>query len=221
MVSRHNQPVPEPEYDSDDMSAGARLMRYYVSDEPRPNTFDGGDDSTTKTAPQPAAKIISRVHDAFIDSEATVSSARMAEGIAGGAVEDESKEMEDGDDDGDDEDENDNAIFRRDLAELRGDVLFDIVGRYSHQEILKKIAKFHPRATFGQRQLTYKIANAIKSRSIRHGTTVKAVRAELDAMRIANGVEFPSNYRPKSQGQLGEVGKQDAIPSNDDRDDNL
>ena len=36
------------------------------------------------------------------------------------------------------------------------------------------------------------------------------VRAELDAMRIANGVEFPSNYRPKSQGQQGELdGKED------------
>ena len=192
MVKRRNQ--PEPEYDSDDMSAGARLMRYYVSDESRPNTFDGGDNSTTKPAPQPATKITFGVQDAFIDSGATVSSARMAEGIAGDAVEDKSKETEDGDED---EDENDNEILRRDLAELRGDVLFDIVGRYSHQAILKKIAKFHPQATFGQRQLTYKIANAIKSRSIRHGTTVQVVRTEHDAMRIANGVEFPHNYRPR------------------------
>ena len=60
----------------------------------------------------------------------------------------------------------------------------------------------------------------IVARANRQGVTKLKVRAELDALRIANGVEFPKNYRPKSQGQHGgRGGKQDATPNEDYDDD--
>jgi len=218
---------PEPEYDSDDMSAGARLMRYYVSDELRPNTPGRSSSSTARAESQQSANI-SAEQDVATDSRVPRSTGKPAF-VAESATKPESKntrEIEDNDDDDDDGDDDDDedgdaddTIFRGDLTKFKGDVVFDIVGRYSHQDILKKIAKFHPQATFGQKQLTWRIANTIVSRANRQGVTKLKVRAELDAMRIANGVEFPTNYRPKSQGKHGERdGKEDATPSDGDGD---
>jgi hypothetical protein len=229
MTNRRNN--PELEYNSDDMSAGARLMRYYVSDEPRHIiTMDKSGSSTSSIESHQPTTILSEAQDISINSIAAASSTEEAESIVDSAVEDESKDIEDKDSDNDetgdtgnigDTGDSDDTIFRRDLVSFRGDVLFAIVGRYSHQDILKKITKFHPQAKFGQRQLTWRIANAIKSRAIRYGVTKGEVRAELDAMRIANGVEFPKNYRPKGQRQPGEPGKDDATPSDDNGDETI
>jgi hypothetical protein len=223
MTNRRNN--PELEYDSDDMSAGARLMRYYVSDEPRHIiTMDKSGSSTSSIESHQPTTILSEAQDMSINSRAAASSTEEAESIVDSAVEDESKDIEDNDSDNDetgDTGDGDDTIFRRDLVSFRGDVLFAIVGRYSHQDILKKITKFHPQAKFGQRQLTWRIANAIKSRAIRHGVTKGEIRAELDAMRVANGVEFPKNYRPKGQRQPGEPGKDDATPSDDNGDETI
>jgi hypothetical protein len=223
MANRRNN--PEPECDSDDMSAGARLMRYYVSDEPRHIiTMDKSGSSTPSIESHQPTTILSEAQDMSINSRAAASSTEEAESIVDSAVGDESKDIEDNDSDNDetgDTGDSDDTIFRRDLVSFRGDVLFAIVGRYSHQDILKEITKFHPQAKFGQRQLTWRIANAIKSRAIRHGVTKREVRAELDAMRIANGVEFPKNYRPKGQRQPGEPGRDDATPSDDNGDETI
>jgi hypothetical protein len=223
MANRRNN--PELEYDSDDMSAGARLMRYYVSDEPRHIiTMDKSGSSTPSIESHQPTTILSEAQDMSINSRAAASSTEEAESIVDSAVGDESKDIEDNDSDNDetgDTGDSDDTIFRRDLVSFRGDVLFAIVGRYSHQDILKEITKFHPQAKFGQRQLTWRIANAIKSRAIRHGVTKREVRAELDAMRIANGVEFPKNYRPKGQRQPGEPGRDDATPSDDNGDETI
>ena len=204
MASRHNK--LEPEYDSDDMSAGARLMRYYVSGEARPDTFNEASNSTAGTDMQQSANISGEQNAAT--GSGVPYSAGASLSVAESATKTKSKNDEEVQDDDEEEgegSEEDDKIFRGDLADFKGDVLFDIVGRYSHNDILEKIAKFHPQATFGQKQLTWKIANTIKARAHRHGVTKLKVRAELDAMRIANGVEFPSNYRPKSQGQQGEL----------------
>jgi hypothetical protein len=186
-------------------------MRYYVSDEPRPDTFGGASNTTAVIDTQQSANI-SGEQNVATDSRAPRSTGRSVS-VAESAIETESnnsKEVQNDDEDEVEDDNSDDKIFRGDLADFKGDVLFDIVGRYSHHDILVKIAKFHPRATFGQKQLTWKIANTIKARAHRQGVTKLKVRAELDAMRIANGVEFPSNYRPKSQGQQGELdGKED------------
>jgi hypothetical protein len=210
----HHRSKPEPEYDSDDMSAGARLMRYYVSDEPQHDTLGGTNNSTARTFMQHSADI-SREHHVATDSRAprsTGESASVAKS-ATGTEGNNNKEVQDDQDDNDEEendDDGDDTVFRGDLADFRGDVLFEIVGRHSHHDILEKIAGFHPQATFGQKQLTWRIANAIVARSNRQGVTKLKVRAELDALRIANGVEFPCDYRPKTQAQHD--GTQHATP---------
>jgi hypothetical protein len=210
----HHRSESEPEYDSDDMSAGARLMRYNVSDEPQPATLNGTSYSTAGTFAQHPANIF-REQNAATDSRVPRSTGKSAS-VAEGATKTESKnnkEVQNGDVEEEEDDEGDDTVFRGDLAGFRGDVLFEIVGRHSHHDILEKIAEFHPQATFGQKQLTWRIANAIVARSNRQGVPKLKVRAELDAMRIANGVEFPSNYRPKSQAQHD--GTQDATPNDD------
>jgi hypothetical protein len=211
----HHRSESEPEYDSDDMSAGARLMRYNVSDEPQPATLNGTSYSTAGTFAQYPANI-SRDRNAATDSRVPRSTGKSAS-VAEGATKTESKnnkEVQNGDVEEEEDDEGDDTVFRGDLADFRGDVLFEIAGRHSHHDILEKIAKFHPQATFGQKQLTWRIANAIVARLNRQGVPKLKVRAELDAMRIANGVEFPSNYRPKSQAQHD--GTRDATPNEDD-----
>lgn len=216
MASHRNK--PEFEYDSDDMSAGARLMRYYVSDEPRSVIADPDSSSTAMVEREQSAPTFSGVTNAPSDLRATGSTGK-AKRVAKKDTKNESKETQDENDE--DDDRNDNAVFRGDLAALRGDVLFNIVGKYSHHDILDKISHFHPQATFGQRQLTWRIANAIKARANRKRVTKLVVRAELDAIRLVNGVEFPHNYRPKNQGNPGgHDGNNNATPS-DDEDDGL
>lgn len=222
MANRRNK--SEPEYDSDDMSAGARLMRYYVSDEPQPDTFGEVNSIIPGTEPQRPENILSGEQHVTNKPRVPRSTGKVvlvAESAFKAASrgkkktkdDDDDDDYDDDDDDNGDEDEDDddsdNAVFRGDLADFKGDVLFDIVGRYSHQEILEKVATSHPQANFGQKQLTWRIANAIVTRSNRQGVTKLTVRAELDAMRIANGVEFPRNYRPKSQGQQGGCDRKD------------
>ena len=212
----------EPEYDSDDMSAGARLMRYYVSDEPQLDALGGANSITPGTESQRSASIIPGEQHVAIVSRVPRSTGKSVP-VAGSTTKSKSKDNKkfEDDDGGDNEDEDDDTVFRGDLAEFKGDILFGIVGKYSHQDILEKIATFHPEATFGQKQLTWRIANAIVARANRQGVTKLKVRAELDAMRIANGVEFPKNYRPKSQGKnAGRDGKQNATPDDDGDDDN-
>lgn len=223
MAGRRNN--PEPEYDSDDMSAGARLMRYYVSDEARPDTLSGPSSGTAESEWQQPASI-SEEQNETSDSRVPHSTGKavlVAESAAQTGSEN-NKENEDDDDDDEDDDSDDSAdtILRGDLANFRGDALFDIVGRHSHQEILEKVARFHPEATFGQKQLTWRIANTIVARANRQGVTKLTVRAELDALRVANGVAFPKNYRPKGQGQHSvRGGRQDATPDDDDDDDEI
>lgn len=60
----------------------------------------------------------------------------------------------------------------------------------------------------------------IVARANRQGVTKSKVRAELDTMRIANGVEFPKNYRPKNQGQHGGRDEKEDATVGDDGDDN-
>ncbi|GAB7334295.1 hypothetical protein MBLNU13_g06327t1 [Cladosporium sp. NU13] len=201
MADRRNK--SEPEYDSDDMSAGARLMRYYVSNEPQPDTLGGASRITAGTESQKPASIISGEQNVTIDS-IVPHSAGKALPAAESTTKPESKDNKKPNDD-------DDTVFRGDLADFKGDILFDIVGRYSHQDILEKVATFHPQANFGQKQLTWRIANAIVARSNRQGVAKLTVRAELDAMRVANGVEFPKNYRPKSQGQRGGIDGKDEV----------
>lgn len=202
MASHRSEPGSE--YDSDDMSAGARLMRYYVSDEPSSDTLGERSNSTDETETQQSANVSGEQN--MSTNKRVPRSTGKPECTAESSAKPRSKNNKETEDDDDDIEHNnsDDAVFRGDLADFKGDVLFDIVGRYSHHYILERIAKFQPQANFGQKQLTWKIANTIVARAHRQGVTKSKVRAELDAMRIANGVEFPSNYRPKGQGQQGE-----------------
>ena len=224
MATHRNE--TELEYDLDDMSAGARLMRYYISEGPRPDALGGAGSSTTMTKFRQPTRIFSEPQGETIHSK-VVSSAGKAGRVAESATKNESKtnEGDNGDNDDDDDDDNDDpngnnnndpddAIFRADLAALQGDIVFDIAGRHSHQDILKKIAKFHPQATFEQKHLTWRIANAIVSRANRQGVNKLKVRAELDANRMANGVKFPINYRPKTWNERG-GGKEEPAGSDD------
>lgn len=215
MASNHND--VKFEHDAEDMTAGARLMRYYVSDDPHADALDADSSTAATTGSGRSAEAVSVAQGGKLDSKAasiTKKTTRATETTA----ENESEEKKDDDDGNDNIDYNDTAVIRGDLADLRGDVLFNIVGRYSHQDILEKIATFHPEATFDQRNL---IANAIKSRANRQRVTKTIVRAELDANRIANGVAFPKNYRPKIQAQHGEEDGKNVATPNDDGNDSL
>jgi hypothetical protein len=210
---RHNTEI---EYDAGDRSPGTRLMRYYVSDDPRPDLLvQHGNDSdllvqhstiADKALSQQHVSTLSAAQDVSTHSEQVdstenaVSDAESTEKNGGakndGAEDDVAKEdaTEAGaEDDGD-------AEFR-DLEELRGDVLYDIAGRYSHRDILQKIATLHPQVSFGSKDLTWRIANSIKACARKRGVTHADMRAALDATRSANGVESPKNYRARSQTQ--------------------
>lgn len=191
----------ECEYDSDDMSAGARLMRYYVSDEPRPDSLV----QTGKSADLPPSSPPSSPPSPTQDVSTQLEAANGTKDVTSDADGNEHDDRHNGNEN-EDEDVDVDAEFRRDLEELRGDVLYDIAGRYSHREILDKIEKFHPHAQFASKDLTWRLANSIKSRSRRQGITRPQIRAALDATRIANGVEPPKNYRPRSGGRHEEVG---------------
>jgi hypothetical protein len=205
----------EFEYDSGDRSPGTRLMRYYVSDDPRPDPLhrhskDPDDTqskqpvSTPSTAQQVSVhlKEVDTAEDAASDGESAEKDDAAEDDVAEHAVDEEDAAEED------DADEKDaanagadpDAEFR-DLEELRGDVIYNIAERYSHNDILQKIATLHPQVGFGSRDLTWRLANSVKARARKEGVTRYSVRAALDATRIANGVEFPRNYRAKSQSQ--------------------
>lgn len=137
----------EPEYDSDDMSAGARLMRYNISDEPRPDRsiMEQGDTiQPRRTASTPQVR--------YTPSQ-LVQAARRSSARPAGDVEDDEFATAEGSLNSDRFPEDD-AIFRRKRSELRGGLLYDLAGRHSHRDILSKIAMFHPQAEFGSRDLT-------------------------------------------------------------------
>jgi hypothetical protein len=204
----------EFEYDSGDRSPGTRLMRYYVSDDPQPNLLhQHSKDPDESRSRQPVStpstskdgsaysKGVDSAEDAVADAESIEKEDAAEDDVAeGDAAEDDAAE-----DDADEEDTADagadaDAEFR-DLEELRGDVIYNIAERYSHNDIVQKVATLHPQVTFGARDLTWRLANSIKARARKEGVTRYSVRAALDATRIANGVEFPRNYRAKSQSQ--------------------
>jgi hypothetical protein len=186
----------EFEYDSGDRSPGTRLMRYYVSDDPQPNLLhQHSKDPDESRSRQPVStpstskdgsaysKGVDSAEDAVADAESIEKEDAAEDDVAeGDAAEDDAAEF-------------------RDLEELRGDVIYNIAERYSHNDIVQKVATLHPQVTFGARDLTWRLANSIKARARKEGVTRYSVRAALDATRIANGVEFPRNYRAKSQSQ--------------------
>jgi hypothetical protein len=199
-------------------------MRYYVSDDPRPDLLHrhskDPDDaqskqpvSTSSTAQDVSAhlKEVDSAEYAALDAESTKKDDAAEKDVAENdvveddAAEDDAAEDDAAEDDADEEDTADagadtDAEFR-DLEELRGDVIYNIAERYSHNDILQRIATLHPQVTFGARDLTWRLANSIKAHARKQGVTRYSVRAALDATRIANGVEFPRNYRAKSQTQ--------------------
>lgn len=187
-----------PEYDSDDMSPGARLMRYYVSDDPRPDLDVKSTSRATVKKPRQNAIHVSEERD-LINANATgASSAEIADTSSLDQI------YENGDD----------ATFARDLEELRRDLLWGIAGRHAHRTILAKIKQFHPNDQFDSKDLTWRLAYTIKSRARQRGTTRPEERDELDAIREANGVASTKKYRtkdrrqyedPKVSGQMGEV----------------
>lgn len=168
IMASHGRSRSELDYDSDDMSAGARLMRYYVSDEPRADILSGASGTTARIESQRPTSSDTLPGEQQVTASSTVSrSTGRGHPDAGSTTKPERKDNqkpEDDDDDDNEDGDSDDIVFRGDLAEFKGDVLFDIVGRYSHQEILEKVATFHPEATFGQKQLTWRIANMIVAR---------------------------------------------------------
>lgn len=172
------------EYDSDDMSPGARLMRYYVSDDPRPDSIVQHTSRTKVKKPRQNTSNVSDGRDP-IDSNAGQPSSAETANVPPNHI------YKDADD----------ATFARDLDELRGDLLWDIAGRHSHRSILAKIKRFHPNVQFDSKDLTWRLAYTIKSRARQHGTTRAEERDELDAIREANGVASTKNYRTKGRPQ--------------------
>lgn len=194
-----------PDYDSDDMSPGARLMRYYISDDPRP---DLGLESTSRARVKKP-----RQNDLHVSEERDQTNSDAAQASIAGSADMSSPNHINED--------NDDATFTRDLDELRGDLLWDIAGRHAHRTILAKIKRFHPNAQFDSKDLTWRLAYTIKSRARQQGATRAEIRDELDAIREANGVASTKKYRTKDRrqrevpavgGEVGEVsGQNDEI----------
>jgi hypothetical protein len=212
----------EVEYDSGDRSPGTRLMRYYVSDDPRPDLLVQHSTNPDETLSQQPVSTLSTAQDVSAhpkqvnSAENAVSDAESTEKGAENDIVDYGVAEEDTTEAGAEDDAD--AEFR-DLEELRGDVLYDIAGRYSHNDILQKIAASHPQVSFDSRKLTWRLVNSIKARARKQGATPSDVRAALDATRIANGVEFSRNYRAKSQNQQeGVDGKTDVTTPSGDSD---
>lgn len=177
--------LEEPEYDSDDMSAGARLMRYNVSNEPRPDRSILEQVDTIqprRTASTPQVR--------YTQSQANlVQAARRTSARPAGDVEDDEFVTANGSLNSDRFPEDD-TIFQRKPSELRGDLLYDLAGRHSRRDILSKIAAFHPQAKFGSRDLTWRLANALKSRARKQGVPGQVVKQALDDNRKTNGIAF-------------------------------
>lgn len=55
---------------------------------------------------------------------------------------------------------------------------------------------FHPQAEFGSRDLTWRLANALKSRARKQGVPRQAVKQALDDTRKTNGIAFvPGHHK--------------------------
>lgn len=157
---------------SDDMSAGARLMRYNVSDDQDGSAsndqteVDGDNDNNNTTTTTTATTTNTSARQ---QATATTST-------------------------------NDDNIFRGPLANIINDVFYDLATRYTNSQILDKINEFHPEANFHAHAVTWRLGNAIKHRSRTTGLTCPEVRQQFDAARAANGIFTTLGRHPGSQG---------------------
>jgi hypothetical protein len=148
--------------DSDEMSAGARLMRYNISDEPRLDcrSFDlGPRRRSSNTTPQRRPEKNSQMqHDQQGDSREVTRRAS--------AWKFDSRSVSIG---GNSQDSNrfpeDPALFRRDLTNLKDDVLCNNADHQLNREATPQFSESHPPASLSDRDRAWRIADASKGRA--------------------------------------------------------
>lgn len=91
----------------------------------------------------------------------------------------------------------DEDTFHRPLSELINDVIFDVATRYSNSQIVAKVNECHPQAAWQSKDVTWRISNAIKSRSRVTGESYPEIREQLNQAKKANNVP---GYRASSSG---------------------
>jgi hypothetical protein len=148
--------------DSDDMSAGARLMRYNIFDEPRLDcrSFDlGSRRRSSNTTPQRRPKKASQEQlDLQDDSRevtrrASASTFDSRSVFIGGNPQDSNRFPEDP------------ALFRRDLTNLKDDVLRNNADHHFNRRATLQFSKSNSSVRLSERDRTWRIADASKGRA--------------------------------------------------------
>ena len=157
--------------DSDDMSAGARLMRYNVFDEPRPDCRSFELESCRRSSSigpisQTAYDPLVQNHPRDGPQEGFSDLDRFPEHV---------------------------IVFRRGPTELEGHILNNTAGCQRHSKIMLKISALHPRAHLVSKVLTWHTTSTLKDRT-RPGCV-----SERHLMRKAHETWTANRMAPKSK----------------------
>jgi hypothetical protein len=173
--------------DSDDMSAGARLMRYNIFDKPRLDcrSFDlGSHRRSSNTTPQRrlanASTILSDLQEDSREATRRASAWTLdSRSVSiGGNPQDSNRFPEDP------------ALFRRDLTNLKDIVLRKNSDHQFNRGATLQFSKFRPPASLSDRNRAWRIADASKGRARPRGIPKRKLRLALCATRSANRAAF-------------------------------
>jgi hypothetical protein len=173
--------------DSDDMSAGARLMRYNIFDRPRLDcrSFDLGScrRSSNKTPQQRSATAPTMQYDLQEDASEVTRPAS--------AWKFDSRSVSIG---GNPQDSNhfpgDPLLFRRDFTNLKDDVLRNNADHQFNRGVTLQFCRSHPLASSSSRNCTWRIADVLKGRARPRGISKREVKLAFCATRSANRSAF-------------------------------
>jgi hypothetical protein len=160
--------------DSDDMSAGARLMRYNIFDEPRQDcqSFDLESRRRRSSVRQDAQLVRHGPEDWHWEEFSDLD--RFPEHV---------------------------ILFRRGPANVEGHILDNTAGCQCHQKIMLKISKFRPRARLVGKILTWHTASTFKDRArprrVSEQHMVRKIHATRTAYRVASKCRQSPYSRPQ------------------------
>jgi hypothetical protein len=160
--------------DSDDMSAGARLMRYNVFDEPRPDcrSFELESCRRRSSVRQDAQLVRYGPEDWHWEEFSDLD--RFPEHV---------------------------ILFRRGLANVEGHILDNTAGCQCYQKIMLKISALHPRAHLVSKVLTWHTISTLKDRTRPGCVSERHLMRKAHATWTANRVAPKSKQLPYSRPQ--------------------
>ena len=169
--------------DSDDMSAGARLMRYNISDGPRLDcqSFDLETRRRSSSIRPPQrtenARLVQHgLRDDFCELSRHVSTwifDNRSPSIRGNLP--DSNRLS-----------GNSSLFHGDLAELEGQILDTITGLHSNQKIVRKLQTYSPQVSLRDRVRTWIIAITLKDRARQRGVSKRQLVLKTHSTRTPN-----------------------------------